>query len=130
MDGRTKDDGRGRMEVGGRQLQIKSAKDLKAERLETEKIRRLKGDKMWEYRRLEGKSSFATDRTEALGLNHCSGCRFPIYYTPQRIGSLPLDDMNPGNIPIQGLEGRFHFGHHTAFYDTICYQGLRFFNPK
>ena len=101
------------MVVGGKG--VESLK-VKAEKIETEKIRRLEGDKM--------------GNIEELRLNDCSGGRFPVYYTPQRIGSLPLDDMNPGHIPIQGLEGRFHFGHHTAFDDTICYQGLRFFNPK
>ena len=64
-------------------------KELKAERIETEKIRRLEGEKM--------------GNIEELILYDCSGYRFPIYYTPEPIGPLPLDDMNPGNILIQGL---------------------------
>ena len=44
----------------------------------------------------------------------------------QCLRPLPLDDMNPWNILIQRLEGRFHFGHHAAFDDAIGNQLLSF----
>jgi hypothetical protein len=70
------------------------------------------------------------ERIKELRLYDGSGFRFPAYYTPQRIGPLPLDDMDPGNILIQGCEGRFHFGHHAAFDGAVGYQGLGFFDRQ
>ena len=64
------------------------------------------------------------------GREGCSGFRFAFDDFMKRLRSLPLNDVDPGYISMQGFKGRFHLCHHAAFDDTVCYQCLCFLNGE